>query len=174
MTDLGTIVDAHTVRFERHLPGPIDRVWDHLARPDLLATWLAGGELEPRAGGRVELRFDADLVPERRAAGAVIRGVVSRCDPPRALAYSWTDPSVDSAVAFELAASGGGVRLTVAHRGLPPALLAGCGAGWHAHLDVLESRLRGTRPEPFPELFRRMVPEYECRVAGLEGAGRPA
>jgi uncharacterized protein YndB with AHSA1/START domain len=174
MADLGTIVDAHTVRFERLLPGPVERVWNHLTRPDLLATWLAGGELDLRVGGKVELRFDADLVPERRAAGAIVRGVVSRCDPPRALSCSWTDPAVDSAVAFDLAASGDGVRLTVAHRALPRALLAGCGAGWHAHLDVLEARLRGARPEPFPDLFRRMVPEYECRAAGLEDAGRPA
>ncbi len=40
MTDLGTIVDAHTVRFERLLPGAIERVWDYLTKPEpFLPVW---------------------------------------------------------------------------------------------------------------------------------------
>jgi hypothetical protein len=34
------LLDADTVRFERLLPGPIERVWDHLTRPELRRTWL--------------------------------------------------------------------------------------------------------------------------------------
>ncbi len=65
MSDLGTIVDPHTIRFVRDLLGPIGLVWDHLTKPELLATWLARGEFDPRVGvGLLELRFDVDEVPE--------------------------------------------------------------------------------------------------------------
>ncbi|MBI3694310.1 MAG: SRPBCC domain-containing protein [Acidobacteria bacterium] len=88
MNDFGRVV-------ERLLPGPIERVWEYLTKPDNLAAWLAAGEIELRVGGRVELRFDVQEAPDRRKAGAVIRGVVTRCEPPRALAYSWIDASAD-------------------------------------------------------------------------------
>jgi len=42
MTPTAQIIDADTVRFERLLPGPIERVWDHLTDPHLRRTWLAG------------------------------------------------------------------------------------------------------------------------------------
>jgi hypothetical protein len=56
MNDFGKIVDSSTVRFERLLPGPIERVWDHLTKPEFLATWLAVGQMDARVGGRVELQ----------------------------------------------------------------------------------------------------------------------
>src|SRR5690606_7556689 len=47
----GEIMDAHTVRFERVLPGPIERVWACLTEPEKRRTWLAGGTMELREGG---------------------------------------------------------------------------------------------------------------------------
>ena len=55
----GTLVDATTVRFERLLPGPIERVWDHLTRPELLTTWLsAAASMDLRDGGKIQLTMD--------------------------------------------------------------------------------------------------------------------
>jgi uncharacterized protein YndB with AHSA1/START domain len=40
MADLGQVIDGDAVRFERLLPGLIERVWDFLTKPEHLATWL--------------------------------------------------------------------------------------------------------------------------------------
>ena len=62
--DFGTLLESGVVRFERLLPGPIERVWAYLTEPEKRARWLAGGEMELWVGGRVELRSrHADLSP---------------------------------------------------------------------------------------------------------------
>ena len=62
MDDYGTVLESGAVRFERVLPGPIERVWDYLTDSDKRGRWLAGGPMELRPGGRAELRFrHADL-----------------------------------------------------------------------------------------------------------------
>ena len=173
MTGLGSVIDSHTIRFERLLPGPVERVWDYLTRPECLATWLAEGEMDPQAGGQVGLRFDVHEVPERAKAGAIIRGVVARFEPPRVLAYSWVDASADRqpaespdpVVTFELEERGGDALLVLTHRHLPAALMPGFGAGWHTHLGILLARLRGEQPEPFLAVFRRLLPIYARQAA---------
>src|SRR6185369_11197430 len=57
MNDYGVVLDASTVRFERVLPGPIERVWEFLTGPVQRAKWFAGGPMEPRVGGKLELHF---------------------------------------------------------------------------------------------------------------------
>ena len=47
VTDFAILSDAHTVRFERDLAGPIERVWAYLTESDLKATWIGPG---PAAG----------------------------------------------------------------------------------------------------------------------------
>ena len=42
MNDLATATATDTVRLERLLPGPIERVWAYLTEPDKRATWFAG------------------------------------------------------------------------------------------------------------------------------------
>ncbi|MCX6633853.1 MAG: SRPBCC family protein [Acidobacteria bacterium] len=173
MTGLGTVIDSHAIRFERLLPGPVERVWDYLTKSECLVTWLAEGEIDPRAGGQVELRFDVHEVPERAKAGAIIRGVVARFEPPRVLAYSWVDASADRppaespdpVVTFELEGRGSDALLVLTHRQLPTALMPGFGAGLHTHLGILHARLRGEQPEPFLAVFRRLLPIYAQQVA---------
>ena len=52
-----------TLELERLLPGPIERVWDHLTQPELRETWL----------------------PEQVA--------VIRCEAPALLEYAWSADS---------------------------------------------------------------------------------
>ena len=100
MSDHGVITEAATVRFERLLPGPIERVWEYLTQADKRATWFAGGEMELRRGGKVELRFrHADLsqpgeVPPEKyrkvhEEGLITYGEITRCEPPRLLSFLW-------------------------------------------------------------------------------------
>ena len=48
MSKYGERIDETTVRFERLLPGPIERVWQYLTDGDKRAKWLCGGEKKPR------------------------------------------------------------------------------------------------------------------------------
>ncbi|HYZ17793.1 MAG TPA: SRPBCC family protein, partial [Candidatus Acidoferrum sp.] len=131
MTELGTIVDATAVRFERLLPGPIERVWAYLTESKRLATWLGSGTIELRPGG--EVRFE--LIDHPRELGNVVR-----CERPALLSYTW---SGESLVTFGLAARGGWVLLTLTHEHLPTEDLTSIAAGWHALLEGLAAQLNG-------------------------------
>lgn len=103
---LGTLIAPDTVRIERILPGPVDRVWSYLVEGEKRRKWLAGGEMDDRVGGQVELKFrhsdfTADTPPER-FADINKNGFTSQCriteyDPPRLLAFTWPG-DVDSEV----------------------------------------------------------------------------
>jgi len=151
------------VQFERLFPGPIERVWAYLTKPEQLRTWLADATVDLRVGGAIELRFDVDEVPARRQAGAINRGVITRYEPPHALAYTWcdaADATVDSHVTFELEKVGDQVRLVLTHRRLPARMNASFGSGWHTHLAVLQARLLGQASPPFLVLFNELMPLY--------------
>src|SRR3546814_11043004 len=65
MSEYGTVLEAGTVRFERLLPGPIERIWAYLTESDKRGQWLATGPMDLRVGGDVELTFrHADLSPQ--------------------------------------------------------------------------------------------------------------
>jgi len=51
MNDMGVIVNSHTVRIERLLPGPIDRAWEYFTKPEYVAAWLMECTLEPKLHG---------------------------------------------------------------------------------------------------------------------------
>lgn len=78
MDDYGVLTAPRTLRIERTLPGPIERVWAYLTEPGKRRTWLAGGPMELHEGGSMELVFhnaelqrDADdLPPPKHAANA--------------------------------------------------------------------------------------------------------
>ncbi len=40
MSEYGELLDECTVRFERMLPGPIDRVWSYIVDSDKRKKWL--------------------------------------------------------------------------------------------------------------------------------------
>ncbi len=173
MSGRGEWIAPGTVRFERTLPGPVERVWAYLTEPEKRALWLAGGTMELRVGGIVDLRFrHGDLspieapTPERFAAneaGATMHGTVTACDPPRLLAFTWHEgEGRHSEVAFELEPVSVEVRLVVTHRRLgdDPAVLANVAGGWHTHLGILGDRLHDRVPEPFFEVFEEIEAWY--------------
>ena len=45
MNDYGMIIEPGTLRIQRLLPGPIERVWAYLTESDKRATWLAAGAM---------------------------------------------------------------------------------------------------------------------------------
>ena len=75
MSDYGIVTESGSVRFERLLDAPIDRVWDHLTRSDLRRLWFAGGDMDLRPGGKVILVFrNSELAPPGEEIPEKFRG----------------------------------------------------------------------------------------------------
>lgn len=163
-----------TIRFERMLDAPVDTVWRWLTEPELRKQWFADGPMELRVGGKVELIFDHDDLsaddvpyPEQYAQwkGAVGHERVEAVEPPHRLAISW-DEGREGTARFELFAEGERTRLVLTHSGITgPGPMANFGGGWHAHLAVLEARLRGDTVRDFWALHA----ESEAAVAAQLG-----
>jgi len=173
---LGQATAPGEVRIERWLPGPAERIWAYLTDSEKRGQWLAPGRMELRVGGRVEHHFHhADLSHEKTppppneayAAGHVLHGTITRCDPPRLLGYSWGDAAGDSEVTFELTPQDGGeVLLVVTHRRLGTRqAMASVAAGWHTHLGILADHLAGRDPRGFWSTHARLEAEYTRRFA---------
>jgi uncharacterized protein YndB with AHSA1/START domain len=176
MSEFGVVTRPRTIRFQRVLPGPIDRVWAFLTESDKRGKWLASGPMDLRVGGRVELRFhhaEVSSVSESPPAkykqlehGFATHGRITRCEPPRLLSYTWDEESgVDSEVTFELSPRGEDVLLVLTHRRLGErAMQLSVAGGWHAHLDILAARLAGREPGPFWSTHARLEAEYAQRL----------
>jgi uncharacterized protein YndB with AHSA1/START domain len=178
MDEYGTLTAVDTVRFERLLPGPIERVWAFLTESDKRATWLAAGPMELRVDGGVELRFHnselsptPEVVPEKyrhyEDGGRVgFTARVTRCEPPHVLSHTWDGgPGLESEVTYELTPRGDKVLLVLTHRRLGGrAMMLSVSGGWHTHLNILAARLNDDVPEPFWATYGRLESEYDRRL----------
>ncbi|MFB2553675.1 SRPBCC family protein [Ensifer soli] len=164
----GVLTEPATLRIERRLPGPVERVWAYLTDGELRRRWLASGDmpLEPGASFVLTWRND-DLTdpPGARPPGfGESHGMTCRVlavEAPVRLVITWGSASE---VAFDLAASDGEVVLTITHRRVPDrGVLLNVSSGWHAPLDVLAARLSETEPVPFWDRWTGLRAEYEQR-----------
>jgi uncharacterized protein YndB with AHSA1/START domain len=167
MTKPATLIKPSTVRLERLLPGPVERVWAYLTESKKRATWLAGGEFELRVGGKIELIFENDkLSDESRDFGTKkFEGRITRLEPMRLLAHSWDWDGKDSEVRYTLEPRGKDVLLTVEHRmpeGSPA--LKGVGGGWATHVGILEDQLKGAKPRGFWSTHDREMKAFEAAL----------
>jgi uncharacterized protein YndB with AHSA1/START domain len=168
-----SLVDDSTIRLERLLPGPVERVWSYLTDAKKRATWFCGGEFDLRVGGRVELHFahenlSSDKVPPERYKGAEhkrFEGRITRLEPNRVLAYTWTWNGQETEVLFELAPKGKDVLLTLHHR-LPGRReqKVSTASGWDVHTGILEDVLNGVEPRPFWTTHGKLEKEYEATL----------
>lgn len=158
------------IRIMRTLPGPIERVWSYLTDPEKRRRWFAGGPMELRAGGRMELHFQHKNIsphetpPAEHAChhdgGEAMPGTVLRCEPPHVLSYTFGE---NSDVTFELIPQDGKVLLILTHRSRGDDLpsLTGFASGWHTHLAILIARLEGSPQPLFWATHSRLKAEYE-------------
>ncbi|MEZ5865543.1 MAG: SRPBCC family protein [Geminicoccaceae bacterium] len=165
----GVLIEPTTLRIQRLLPGPIERVWAFLTESDLRRQWLAAGKMEMRVGAPFaltwrnhELSDPPGEVPEGFPAEHSMASRITELDPPRRLAFTWQN---SGDVSFELEPQGREVLLTVTHRRLPDRnTMLMVGAGWHMHLDTLVARASGQAPAPFWPGWRRLKAEYDRRL----------
>jgi len=160
-----TLLKPSTIRLERLLPGPIERVWAYLTESKKRATWLAAGEFDLRVGGKIELIFDNDHLTEDKPRGGGTRrfeGRITRLEPLRLLAHTWNWDGKDTDVVYELAPKGKDVLLTIQHRLTEDAgLLRGVGGGWAVHTGILADRLNGVKARPFWSTHDQLMKEFE-------------
>ena len=173
MTDYATALAEDTVRIERDLPGPIEKVWAYLTESDKRETWLARGPMDLREGGKVELTWengklsDDDTPPPAKYADKPthsLTGRILKVEPPRLLSFLWGSDG-SSVATFELTPKGGRVQLVVTHSrlsGRPEKL--GVSGGWHSHLDILADVLEGKPRRPFWKNYSKLEKEYEQRL----------
>jgi uncharacterized protein YndB with AHSA1/START domain len=158
-----------TLRIERLLPGPIERVWSYLTESELRRRWLAAGDMDPTPGAGFEFVWRNDELtdpPGNRPPGSSAEHRLAcriiAFQPPSRLVIGWGE---NGEVSFTLEPKGGQVLLTLIHRRARDRdMLLAVTAGWHAHLDVLAARLEGTEPEPFWDGWARLKAEYDPRI----------
>ncbi len=163
MSAFGVFVPGDSVRFERTLEAPPERVWEYLTDSELLSHWLGAGEIEPKLGGKVFLR----------SGGPVIRGTVQSCDPPRALSYSWnvltlgeeTPVTIEAILSFTLTEQDGKTLLVLTHGPVESQFRMPTAAGWHAILDILSAHVAEQAPPDFMEVYQRVSADYENTTA---------
>lgn len=167
--DYGTLTEPTTLKIERLLPGPVERIWDYLTQSDLRRQWLASGDMQMQAGAAFELCWRNDELtdppgnkPEGFGAEHRMQSRVVEVDPPHKLVFTWNG---SGDVSFELEPRGKQVLLTVIHRRLPDrSTMLMVSAGWHIHLDVLLARATGAKPAPFWDGWLRLKQEYDRRL----------
>jgi uncharacterized protein YndB with AHSA1/START domain len=170
-TDYAVPIAADTVRIERLLPGPVERVWAYLTDSELRRKWLASGDMQPQVGASFELTWHNDELtdpPGARPDGFDsehrMQSTITAFDPPRLLAFTWNG-SASGDVSIALEPRGEDVLLTLVHRNLRKREgMLMVGAGWHMHLDILDARMRGDEPTPFWDGWRQLRAEYDQRI----------
>jgi len=165
----GELIEPTTLKIQRLLPGPVERIWAYLTDSELRRKWLAAGAMEMKVGAPVELVWRNDELndpPSARPDGFPeehrMQSRITELDPPRKLAFTWRG---SGDVSFELQPQGSEVLLTVVHRRLPDRdTLIKVAAGWHQHLDTLVAKATGAEPEPFWPGWARLQQDYDRRL----------
>src|ERR1700720_4114427 len=92
----GVLTEPATLKIQRLLPGPIERVWAYLTESDLRRKWLAAGQMEMKVGASCELVWrngELNNPPSQRPAGFGeehrMQSRITELDPPRKLSIAW-------------------------------------------------------------------------------------
>jgi uncharacterized protein YndB with AHSA1/START domain len=165
----GVLLDASTIRFERLLPGPIERVWAYLTESDKRKQWFGAGDYELRKGGKAHLFFQhkniskpgtepPEAFKKMHEEGHSWDGKSLEVDAPRLLTMTFGE---HSEVTYELTGqSNGDVLLTLTHRKLTASDLKNVSPGWHAHLAILSDVLNGRQDVDLWAMWQKMHKHY--------------
>ncbi len=129
MTD-GTYLEIDgrpALRFERHYPHPVARVWALVTEPDELATWF------PARVAYEHLTVDAPVHYSFDGDPTVMTGRVLAADPPVRLGLDWAGDELW----FDLSATDDGTHLRFTTILAERDTAARNAAGWDVCLDAL-------------------------------------
>ena len=125
------------------IDAPIDHVFDHLVRPELLVRWMGDyATLDARPGGA----FAVDI------NGVIIRGEYARVERPHLVEIAWGEaanplmPPGSTRLVIQLSEVEGRVVLELTHDGLQGSEAAKHAIGWPHFLDRLVALAAGHDP----------------------------
>jgi uncharacterized protein YndB with AHSA1/START domain len=165
---LETTGSQTTLRYERHLAHPPEKVWRALTDPAELSHWFPQdleGTFAPGARLRFQFRGEPPVL-----GGKVIdhfTGEVLEIDPPRLLAYSWSG----DVLRWTLTPDGDGCLLVFTDTFAEHGKAARDGAGWSVCLEALDAHLDG-KPRPEGNRWREFYDRYAGRF-GPDAASAP-
>lgn len=169
-SEYAVLGERNTLLFTRTLPAGVDTVWSWLTEANLRRQWLADGDMELTKGAEFELVWRNEQLsePADQIGGASenehsMKSTIIEIEPGRLVSFTWSNTD---GVTFALEGKADETELKVVHKALPDHnTLLNIAAGWHAHLDILASRLRGEKPVPFWDAWRQFKSDYEQRIA---------
>lgn len=145
------------LRFERHLPKPVDAVWRVVTDPTEMRSWFPTRiEIDEwKIGAVLTHHFDDhDIEP--------IPGTVLDWNPPHRVSFTWGTDTIS----FELTPAQDGGTIFVLTEELSANIAARNAAGWESCLDRLE---RGTESESWQPRFERYVASFEPILGHQDG-----
>ncbi len=149
----GELIEPTTLKIERLLPGPIERVWSYITESELRSRWLASGEMALKVGAEFELVWRNDTLSKvpasDRPAGFSeemrMKSRITELDPPHKISFTWVN---SGDVTITLTPKGQSVLFTAVHRRLPDRdTLIMVASGWHEHLEFLQA-VAANNPPP--------------------------
>ncbi|TDE19606.1 toxin-antitoxin system toxin subunit [Nonomuraea mesophila] len=138
-----------TLRLQRRLPHPPEKVWRAITRPEHLAAWFPA-----------EVTFDGDRISYGFGPG----GRILVNDPPHVFAHTWDDDELR----WELQPDGEATLLTFTHTFTDHHGAASFAAGWHVCLMALLAHL-DQRPAPTGGDSARLHEDFVA-ILGLTSA----
>lgn len=148
---LGTIDDL-TIRFERRLSAPVERVWRAVTDADEMRAWFPSAVLgERKVGAPLAFPFDDNVAD-------TFEGEVTEWEPTSVFAFRWGGDQLR----IQLTPDGDATLLaftqTIGHM----TEAARTTSGWHFCLASLDAHLGGTAPDP--DAWKGLYTEYLGRM----------
>jgi uncharacterized protein YndB with AHSA1/START domain len=166
---LGSTDGRPTLRMERRLGHPAEKVWRALTDPKELSQWY------PFRTDEVDLRIGG-TIPFQDEGGNTYQAVITELEPLRVLGFRVAEPNTpggrehDNRLRFELRDDGDGCLLIFTQVFADRPAAASYAAGWQTCLDAMENVLAG---DPVPPMDPALMTErHEAFVAafGLDRA----
>lgn len=159
--------DGVSLRFERELGHPPERVWRALTESDQLRHWMPCDIVGPReAGADIVVPFWDDVAEKYAIEEPILSGRIVTWDPYETFAWEWDD----ELLTYELEPSRSGTRLVLVVRlGTKGPGADKVGAGYHTCLDQLVALVETDDPPPFIEADPT---PYEIEYAALDAQAR--
>lgn len=141
-----------SVRFDRQYAFSKVDVWQAFTDPERLARWFASVTGDLRQDGQYRLDF---------GDGDATTGRIATCHEPHQITATWESPDEGTTwVDLQLFDTGPGTRVVLTHSALRPEDLPQHAAGWHTHLDHLDTVLHGNRPFGWTDRYNELLPRY--------------
>ncbi|MDQ1381695.1 MAG: hypothetical protein QOJ71_2414 [Actinomycetota bacterium] len=144
------------LRFERHLPRPVEDVWIAVTDPEAMRSWFPTRIVidEWRVGATLSHVFeDSDIAP--------LPGTVLEWEPQHRVAFTWGTDTIT----FELRAEGAGTNFILTEE-LGANIAARNAAGWEICLQRLET---GASSDAWTSHFDHYVSVFQPILGPQDG-----